>query len=158
EYLPPFKRVHIFSDIEGYHFPLQQFTFQALHEGRVPQWDPSMYCGLPFAANVQAALFYPPNWLMFLVTWRYPRLPFKAMEVFTFVHVWAAFLLCFQWLRGRRLHDLACWLGSAAFAFGGYMAMQITHTGMVTGLTWMPLALWGIDEAVEQSRWRPLWK
>src|SRR5215813_15398376 len=58
EYLPPFKRVHLFSDIEVYHYPLQRYAFQALKEGRLPQWDSSMYCGIPFAANLQAAPFY----------------------------------------------------------------------------------------------------
>ena len=61
EYLPPMERVHIYSDIEGYHFPLQRYAFQSLKEGRFPQWDPSIYCGVSFVGNVQAAVLYPPR-------------------------------------------------------------------------------------------------
>src|SRR5215471_11457426 len=65
EYLPPMQRVHLWSDIEGYHFPLHRFAFQSLKEGHLPLWDPSIYCGIPFAGNIQAAALYPPTWLMY---------------------------------------------------------------------------------------------
>src|SRR5208283_4614733 len=80
EYVPPFKRVHLFSDIEVYHYPLQRYAFQALKEGRFPQWDPSMYCGISFAGKIQAAVFYPPMWLVYAANWRHQVLPFKALE------------------------------------------------------------------------------
>jgi len=35
---------------------------------------------------------------------------------------------------------------------------QVKHLGLVTGWAWIPLALWGIDQAIEQQHWRPLWK
>jgi hypothetical protein len=38
------------------------------------------------------------------------------------------------------------------------MISQSAHFGAVSGMTWMPLGLWGIDEAVERRDWRPLWK
>lgn len=158
EYAPPFQRVHLFSDIEYYHWPMQQYAFRALKEGRIPQWDPSMYCGISFAGNTQVALFYPPAWLMFAASWRLPRLSFKMLEYFAFAHLWLAFLLCYGWLRSRRLDNLACALGAGVFAYGGYMVAQIIHLGAESGLTWMPLALWGIDDAVERRDWRPLWK
>ena len=67
EYLPPFKRVHFPFDIEGFHYPLLDYAFRSLREGRLPLWEPSMYCGIPLAANIQAALFYPPHWLLSLI-------------------------------------------------------------------------------------------
>jgi hypothetical protein len=158
EYLPPFKRVHLFSDIEGYHYPLERYAFQALKEGRFPQWDPSIYCGISFVGNMQAALFYPPSWLMYAAAGINGGLPFKMLEGFAIAHVWLAFLMCYLWLRGRRLDAFASALGSGVFAYGGYMISQIVHLGVITGLTWMPLGLWGIDEAVRRRDWRPLWK
>src|ERR1017187_7492873 len=53
EYLPPFKTVYLYSDIAGYHYPLQRYAFQALKEGRIPQWDSSIYCGISFIGSVQ---------------------------------------------------------------------------------------------------------
>ncbi len=156
EYLPPIERVHLYSDIEGYHFPLQRYAFQSLKEGRFPQWDPSIYCGVSFVGNVQAAVLYPPSWLMYAASWRRPRIKFKMLEDFVFVHIWLAYVLCYMWLRGRPVSKLAAAIGAGVFAFGGYMVSQCVHVGVVTGLTWMPLGLWGIDQA--ERGWRPLWK
>jgi hypothetical protein len=157
EYLPPFKTVYLYSDIAGYHYPLQRYAFQALKDGRIPQWDSSIYCGISFVGNVQTAFLYPPTWLMYAATWRLPRIPFKAMEAFTFLHVWLAFLLCYMWLRGKT-GSLASALGAAVFAYTGYMVSQFWHIGVVCSMTWMPLGLWGVDEAVSRRDWRPLWK
>jgi len=157
EYFPPFTQVHLWSDIASYHYPLQRFAFQALKDGRIPLWDPSIYCGISFMGNVQAAFLYPPTWLMYAAVWMLPRLPFKALEAFAFLHVWLAFLLCYMWLRSRS-GKLASALGAAVFAWSGYMACQLLHPGVVGAMTWLPLALWGVDESVERRDWRPLWK
>ena len=69
EYLRPFRRVRITGDLEDFHYPLADYAFQALKHGRFPLWDPSTYCGMGFISNVQAALFYPPTWLMFASRW-----------------------------------------------------------------------------------------
>jgi hypothetical protein len=158
EYLPPFKRVHLFSDIEVFHYPLQRYAFRSLKEGRFPQWDPGIYCGLTFAGNIAAALFYPPSWVMYATNWRHAFLPFKGLEYFAIAHIWLAFGLCYLWLRGRQLDWVASVLGASAFACGGYMLWQIVHLGVAPALAWMPLGLWGVDEAVERGDWRPLWK
>src|SRR5215471_15832519 len=65
EYTPLWPSVHIPYDLEYFHYPLADYGFQAIRHGRFPQWDPTIYCGLSFAGNIQAALFYPPTWVMF---------------------------------------------------------------------------------------------
>lgn len=95
EYLPPFWRVHVPYDLEGFHFPLFDYAFLALREGRFPVWDSSQYCGVSFVGNVQAALFYPPAWLLFAVNFGRERLAYWTLEALVFAHVWLAFLLCY---------------------------------------------------------------
>jgi hypothetical protein len=158
EYLRPFSWVHIPYDLEGYHYPLADYAFQALKHGRFPEWDPTIYCGLPFAGNPQAALFYPPMWLAFLADGSRAHLSYTTMEALVIAHVWAAFLLCFGWLRYRRLSAAASALGGGVFAFSGYMLLQLQHLGYIGAYTWIPLGLWGIEEAAQLRRWRPLWK
>src|ERR1700745_1591007 len=67
EYTPLLRRTHIPYDLEGFHYPLADYAFQAIRHGRFPEWDPSIYCGLSFVGNVQAALFYPLTWLLFAI-------------------------------------------------------------------------------------------
>ena len=158
EYLPPVRSVHIPFDLRGFHYPLAEYAFQSLRQGRFPLWDPTIYCGLSFVGNIQAALFYPPTWLMFIVNIGRERLSYQSLEDLQIAHVWLGFFLCYLWLRGKRLGDLPCILGAGVFAFSGYMCTQLQHFGMVAGYAWIPLALWGVDQAVERRSWQPLWK
>ncbi len=158
EYLPPLQRAHIPYDLEGFHYPLFDYTFQALRQGRFPQWDPTIYCGLSFAGNVQAALFYPPAWLMFVLSAGRDHVAFAALETVVFLHVWLGFVLCYGWLKANGLRALPSAIGAAAFAFSGYMMLQLQHFGVVAGYAWMPLGLWGIDQASREQDWRALWK
>lgn len=158
EYLPTFRRVHIPYDLEGFHFPLFDYAFQALKHGRLPQWDPTMYSGMTFVGNVQAALFYPPTWIMYAASWGRDVLPFQAVQDLTLAHVWLAFTLCFLWLRAKRLDPMACALGGGVFAYSGYLCTQLQHFGLVAAYAWFPLGLWGIDQAAERRCFKPLWK
>jgi hypothetical protein len=159
EYTPVLPRMRIPYDLEGFHYPLADYAFRALKQGRFPQWDPTTYCGLSFADNAQTAIYYPPMWLMFALKWGSAKLSYRALEYLALAHVWLAFVLCYAWLHGRRkLHWLASILGAGGFAFGGYMVEQLQHLGLLAAYAWLPLAFLSIDEAEEKRDWRPLWK
>ncbi|HWR49600.1 MAG TPA: YfhO family protein [Bryobacteraceae bacterium] len=157
-YLPPFKRVHIPFDLEGYHYPLVNYAFQALREGRFPEWDAAQYCGISLVGNTQVALFYPPLWIIFAANAGREALSYQSLQDLVLAHVWLAFMLCYGWLRYKRLAELPSALGAGVFAFSGYMMLQLQHLGLVIGYAWMPLGLWSIDQATEEQSWRPLWK
>jgi hypothetical protein len=158
EYLPPTRWVDIPHDMQYFHYPLDDFAFQSLSHGHIPEWDPTDYCGMTFAGNPQTAMFYPPMWLAFLANAGNARMKYRSLEILLLAHVWLAFLFTFLWLRGRKLGDLACVFGAGIFAYSGFMCLQISHFGLAGGLAWLPLGLWGIDQAAASRGWRPLWK
>src|SRR5260370_34881550 len=90
DYLPPSRRVHIPYDLEGFHYPLADYAFQAIRHGRFPEWDPTIYCGLSFVGNVQAALFYPPTWLILVINLGRQALSYQGRQDHVFMHVWLA--------------------------------------------------------------------
>ncbi len=158
EYLSPFRRVHIPFDLEGYHYPLVDYAFQSLRQGRFPQWDWSSYAGMTFVGNMQAALFYPPTWLMFLVSLGKEHVSYQTLQTFVLALVWLGSLLCFCWLRARGFGMFACAVAAQVFGFSGYVCLQLQHQGLVTAFAWFPLGAWGIDAAADNRDWRPLWK
>ncbi|MBL8174305.1 MAG: YfhO family protein [Bryobacterales bacterium] len=151
EYLPPKKKVHFFSDIEGYHYPLFTYAHQALREGRIPEWDWSIYSGMSFVGNPQNPVLYPPNWLVFALNATRPGVRFTSMEAVLILHFWIAFVLAWLWLRARFPNEIAALLGAGVFAVGGYALAEAQHMGAICAYAWFPLALWG----VEDKRW---WK
>jgi hypothetical protein len=158
EYLPPARWVDIPFDLQYYHYPLDDFAFRSLAAGHIPEWDPTIYCGMSFVGNPQVALFYPPMWLAFAANLGHSRMSYISLEILVIGHVWLAFLFCFVWLRHKNLHNLACVLGAGVFAYSGYMLLQIQHLGLACGYAWLPIGLWSIDQAVDSRSWRPLWK
>jgi hypothetical protein len=158
EYTPLYRKVHIPFDLEAFHYPLADYAFQAVRQGRVPQWDPTIYSGLSFVANPQTALFYPGTWIMFLGSGVRERLSYQTVQFFELAHVWLAFILCFLWLRLHVRHAVAAVLGGGAFAFGGYMMLQLQHLGLIVAYSWVPLALLAVDEWDWKPTWRPPWK
>ncbi len=158
EYLPPLRRVHIPFDLYSYHYPLADYAFQSIKDGRFPEWDWTIYCGQTFAGNPQAALFYPPTWLLFAANLARPHISYQSLQVFVLAHFWMAFLLCYVWLSGRQLQPLASVLGAGIYAFSGYPLLQLQHLGVVCGYAWFPLGFRGVDQATRSCEWRPLWK
>ena len=158
EYLPPFRWASFAYDLPGYHFPLLDYAFRSLREGRLPLWDATMYCGISYVGNVRAGLFYPPNWLLFAANLGRPRMAFWTVEILVVAHVWLAFFLCYLWLRGKRLAAFSSALGAGVFAFSGYLLTMLQNIGTICAYAWMPLGLLAIDQAAETGRWQPLWK
>src|SRR5579872_5827443 len=67
-------------DLDSYHQPLAGFIAASLRKGSFPFWDPYSYCGVPFYANTQAQLFYPPAWPFFVVASLKPNYLFRLLE------------------------------------------------------------------------------
>jgi Bacterial membrane protein YfhO len=158
EYLPPLRSVHIPYDLHGYHYPLNDYAFQEIARGRFPEWDPTIYCGMPFAGNLQTQSFYPPVWLLYLANLHRAKLTYLSLEIFVFLHVWLTFVLGYVWLHRRGLLPMAAVLGAGVLAYSGYLMLQLQHLGLVATYAWIPLGLWGIDEFVARRNLRSLWK
>src|SRR5262245_36864805 len=48
-------------------YPYRTLLARAAHEGTLPFWNPYMMSGSPFVASAQSAVFYPPNFLYYVL-------------------------------------------------------------------------------------------
>src|SRR5438046_619253 len=55
------------GDIVTSFYPYRTIAARAAREGTLPLWNPYMLSGAPFLANTQSALFYPPNFLFYVL-------------------------------------------------------------------------------------------
>lgn len=61
-----------FSDVIHVWYFLKSFTVNSLYSfGELPLWNPLIYSGVPFVGNPQSALFYPLNWLFYVIPVHY---------------------------------------------------------------------------------------
>lgn len=118
--------------------PLRQLVGRDLAAGHLPVFDPYLWGGTPLLAGWNAGAAYP-------FTWLFAVLPGAAAWTVTLASAaTAAGVGCYAFLRANALGVVASWLGALTFAFGGGMAAQVSHIGLVAGMAWVPLALLAI--------------
>src|SRR5215469_1218156 len=120
-------------------YPLRVLAGQQIRAGHLPLYNPYIWSGTPLLAGWNAAAAYP-------LTWLFAVLPGEAAWTVGLVATYAmAAVGMYAFLRlGPRLRPVASFAGALTFAFGGAMAAQVTHFGLVAGMSWVPLALLAI--------------
>jgi len=77
--------------------PWRTHAAREIRQGTVPLWNPYMFSGTAFVANLQSSIYYPPNFL-------YCVLPVpQAFEWVAYVHLVLAGLLAFGFARSLGL-------------------------------------------------------
>lgn len=114
------------------------FFRDTILSGNFPWWNPHVALGRPFAADIEAAVFYPPTWLV---------VPFgttAGVIIAVTLHATLAALGGFRCARRLGVESrLAAWTAALALLFGG--ALHARHmTGQlqfVFALCWLPFVL-----------------
>jgi hypothetical protein len=126
------------GDDLGQNFPLRVLAGREIRDGHLPLYDPYIWSGAPLLAGWNAGAAYP-------FTWLFAILPGIAAWTVNLIATWAAAGLgMFCFLRALRLGSLASFLGAFSFAFAGAMSAQVTHFGLIAGMSWVPLQLLSI--------------
>jgi len=131
-------------------FPLRGLVGADLRAGHLPLWDPYIWSGAPLLAGFNAGAAYPLTWLFavlpHVLAWVTGQV---AVEVVAALGVLT--LLRFQ---GRSFTAAA--LGSAAFSYGGFVAMQVVHIDLVEAAGWLVWAFVALDRIGHRPAGRPV--
>ncbi|MGH2367896.1 MAG: hypothetical protein ACRDI2_06845, partial [Chloroflexota bacterium] len=137
-------------DTMTYMYPYRFFAAAALGEGRLPLWNPYIYYGVPFLANLQSAVFYPLH-VLFLVL-----RPTEAMNWSVVLHLFLA--AYFAYLLACRLVGLdavSATVAGALYGLGGFVGSQVGHLNQLNAAAWLPAALLVLHLALIERR--PRW-
>jgi hypothetical protein len=130
-----------------YFYPQRVYLAQSLLAGRIPLWDPDLFLGVPFLANPQTAVLYPPSWLFLLG---------PVAAVYTAQLVLHAFLAAvFTYFLARHAFGvlpLAAAVGGLAYAFGGFAVGQVGHLNQISAAAWLPAVLLAYDRFATTRR------
>ncbi len=122
--------------------PWWAYAWDTLLAGHLPLWNPYLGMGAPLAANLQSALFYPPNWLYF---------GFYLVGGITWM-AWSQTLVVGQHLIGAGLgmarlvkklggSPLAQTVGGLAFSLSGYLVARAWFASVNAAVAWLPWIL-----------------
>jgi hypothetical protein len=136
----------VFRDFGFFGHPLACYFKECFLNGEVPLWNPLSNCGLPFAAQWNTMVFYPPCLLYLL-------LPLdRALSWFCLLHlVWAGLgmhRLARQWTGNS---FAACFAG-IAYAFNGFTVNSLMWPNYMAVISWTPWVIWSVQKAVHRGQ------
>ncbi|MFQ6000437.1 MAG: YfhO family protein [Anaerolineae bacterium] len=133
-------------DVFTYFYPYREYAAQVIRAGHLPLWNPYLFLGVPFLANIQSAVLYPLN-LLFL--W----LPAPKMVAYSIVlHIFLAGV--FTYLYARRALKMSPWgalVAAVVFGLSGFLGAQAEHVNQLSVFAWLPLLLFLFHEAYTQQ-------
>jgi len=147
-WLPP-GRILGGEDLTNLFWHWLRFAASSLKQGRLPLWNPYLFSGIPFVANPQPALLYPPTWLALLIPTS------RALSVIAVLHLWIAGVGTYAWLKSEGASRTGALFAGIVFAFSGYFLVRVRggHLGVVTTGSWLPVMLWIYRRACGTRRW-----
>jgi hypothetical protein len=123
--------------------PWLDYSATRLHEGALPLWNPENGLGAPFMANMQSAIFYPANWLYFLLHDR----------AFLVARVWLNMLVAAVGMYAlarnvARVGPAGASVASVMFAFGGFVTSWAMWPHMNVAV-WLPWLWWATARLID---------
>jgi len=129
-------------DLVTYFYPYRVMAARVIGQGRLPFWNPDLYGGVPFLANIQTGVFYPGNLLFVLIHGP------QAITWSIILHLALAGIFFFAFCRRAiELPAVASIIGALAFSAGGFALTQTDHLNQNNVIAWMPGVVLAVDQA-----------
>ncbi|MDD5303916.1 MAG: hypothetical protein PHS14_12520 [Elusimicrobia bacterium] len=145
--LPPRPGAGLLADQLLYLAPWRQFMREEFLAGHFPLWNPYILAGVPFAACIQAAPFYPLNagllWL--------PAVPFTLVAAF--LKIFCAGVFTGLHLRRLGASERGAVLSGVVFSLGGFMVAWLGHPQTNTACL-LPALFWALGRLSDRGSFR----
>ncbi|MDE2929519.1 MAG: hypothetical protein OXQ27_01180 [Chloroflexota bacterium] len=123
-------------DLSTYFYPYRQYAAMALRQANLPLWNPYLFQGVPFLANQQTAVLYPPNLLYLLFSAETGLALSIALHL-----IWGALGVYVYTRRVTALIWPAAMGAAITFGLSGFLGAQVGHVNQVNAAVWLPWAL-----------------
>ena len=140
-----------YRDFGIFSYPLAYYFRESFWRGELPLWDPLSSCGVPFLAQWNSQVLYPPAlfYLLLPLSW--------SLGVFCLLHLFWGGLGMFWLAESLVQNRRAAAFAGVAFAFNGIMLSSLVWPSTVAGLGWMPWVVWLAGRAVRQGGGKIIW-
>lgn len=141
--------VGIHWDAYDIHYPELLYASRELQDGRVPLWNPYIFCGYPFIGNPQSGSFYPAHFIPNLFRDMTP----VVLAYITVLHYIIAILGAFFFSRILGSNPPGACIAALAYGFSSQVLGHSTHMGILEYLSLLPWMLSFITLGQRKSRW-----
>ena len=148
------------GDFSGQFVAFAGYQYDRMSQGEIPLWNPYNNGGLPFIADTQAAVFYPPRWLTIGLSNLTGGWSYNSLQIEMTFHVLLYTLLMYLFVRRLTLRDarspLAAFCSALIIGYGGYTTgYPPLQLAVLEAAVWLPLTALGILEATRGRQLAP---
>ena len=131
----------LWEDFVEQEFPFRTLAASSLAAGHIPQWNPYVFSGMPFIADIQVAFWYPVNMVQsFFVS--DGHLSPVVMQWFIILHYFVAAAGMFYLVKQIfKTDDWSAIFAAIVYAFSGYLTAQPMHQMIVYQLALFPFVV-----------------
>jgi hypothetical protein len=142
------------GDFSGQFVAFAGYQYARFAAGEIPLWNPYNNGGLPFIADTQAAVFYPPRLLTIALARLSGGWSYHALELEMTAHVLLYTLLMYLFVRrltrGQPGTHAAALTAAIIGGYGGFMTgYPPLQLALLEAAIWLPLAALGVHLATE---------
>ncbi len=137
----------LFWDAAAQFIPWRIHYARTMRQGELPLWNPYQFCGMPFLANAQSAVLYPPNLLYLVVP------PLYCFGLLAALHVWLAGACTYLFVCRLGTGRAPALLSGVAFAFGGFLVTWAELPTLVAAAAWLPFCFLFAHRLLAHRSW-----
>lgn len=112
--------------------PWRTYAAECIQKGEIPLWNPYAYCGMPFMANMQSAVWYP--FTVFFYIFQF----ILALKLFYFIHYGIAAFFMFLLAKKKKIIISGALLIGLLWSQNGYMMTKVEFLSILGTAIWMP--------------------
>ncbi|MDI6781525.1 MAG: YfhO family protein, partial [bacterium] len=137
------------GDITNYLLYLRSFVAQTIKDGIIPLWNPYIFSGVPCAAGMQPAVFYPLNLAIFTLLPPHLGITWSAI-----IHLFLCGCFTYMFMRALRCHWLSSLSAALIFMFSGFQITHLYagHACVFSASIWLPLILFSIEKIAQTMK------
>jgi hypothetical protein len=125
-------RTFFWGDLAYLHHPWRTLCAQIIQQGQLPLWDRYIHFGMPLAAEMQCAAWYPLTAPFYL--FQFPT----ALGIYHSLHIALAAFFAFLWLRRLHFSRAACAGGAVLFALCGGTLSRLPFLNHLSTIAFFP--------------------
>jgi len=134
---------YLFDDFIEQYYPGKFMSSVMLSKGTFPFWNPFIFSGMPFFADLQIAVLYPFNLVLALFV-KNDKLSALAIQNSIIFHYLLSSV--FSYYLGKKIGMKAIFalLFAITFTYSSYLIVHMIHMPLVEAVIWLPalLFLW----------------
>lgn len=136
-------------DIYDAYYYWKNFLSVSIKEGTIPLWNPYNFSGTPFLSHPNINIFYPPNWLFFILPLNW------SFSWYFYLHIIIAGINMY-WLARQYTKKWGAFIAAIVFAWGGFFAARVYsgHLEYIDAASWLPLVFGLSRKALLKSSYR----